>query len=275
MIRFILLSCLTFLSSLAIAQQDVCTLDSTLIDTSFVILPLPLSATRPDGGITDSACLNKPFSFDFQFRVPEEFNFSGSTIGLDSIFISPSEGIEGLPMGMDYSCNPPNCRFGADSLISGCLIIYGTPQEKGDFSMSITTNLLTSLGTIGPLTLPSNVVPNAEGEYILTVLDENASNCFVDMTSASSDVLDTFMSLENAPNPVQNYTQIKINSSINGALNFQVFDLVGRQIYQKKIRVFEGENSFDFDASDLSNGIYVFSISNHDGWISKKMIVNK
>ena len=275
MIRFILLSCLTFFSSLAISQQSICTLDSTLIDTNFVILPLPLSATRPDGGITDSACLNKPFSFDFQFRVPDEITLSGNTLGLDSIFISPTVGITGLPMGMDYSCNPPNCRFGVDSLISGCLIIYGTPTEKGDFSISITTELLTSLGTFGPVTLPNSAVPNAEGEYILTVLDEDAPNCFIDMTSASYDVLGTIMSLENAPNPFQNYTQITINSTVNDELNFQIFDLVGRQIHNEKINVFKGKNTFEYNASSLTNGIYVFTISNQDGWISKKMIVSK
>nr|HPN71283.1 T9SS type A sorting domain-containing protein [Saprospiraceae bacterium] len=75
------------------------------------------------------------------------------------------------------------------------------------------------------------------------------------------------------PNPFTNETFITAESLVAGDFQFEVFDLLGKRIYLKKIRLEIGHNEFAFDASELSNGAHFYTLSNNDGKAVRQMIV--
>jgi len=95
------------------------------------------------------------------------------------------------------------------------------------------------------------------------------------MTASNDDLLGTFVQMKNVPNPTQGFTQIQLNSTITSELDFQVFDLLGKEVHRQQVQIFEGANNFEFDGSRLSDGIYIYSVSNQDGRLSNKMIINR
>ena len=52
-----------------------------------------------------------------------------------------------------------------------------------------------------------------------------------------------------------------------------VVDLLGKCIEQRQVSIFGGENTVDFDASSLANGLYLVQLQNENGFVSQKLAV--
>jgi len=65
-----------------------------------------------------------------------------------------------------------------------------------------------------------------------------------------------------------------LTSREQGDFELKVFDMLGKVVRREKLNVRFGENIIDFDGRDLSNGLYVYTISNAQGGVSGKMVVN-
>ena len=77
------------------------------------------------------------------------------------------------------------------------------------------------------------------------------------------------------PNPLQGYARIAINSQTTGNFQLKVFDLLGKQLRAESVRVFEGENQFDFYAGELPNGMYLVTLANGKSSVSEKILINR
>ena len=116
--------------------------------------------------MTDSVTL-PPFNFD-----------------LNSFQLDNTDGILGLPIGLEYACNPPNCVFPDSTL--GCIIVSGTPIEAnsvGDFNLQFVGQLFANDDDSLNFDFPSTVVP---GEYVLSLsrsdsLDSDEDGIFDDV----------------------------------------------------------------------------------------------
>ena len=78
------------------------------------------------------------------------------------------------------------------------------------------------------------------------------------------------------PNPFNNETKIGCYTDKAQTVSFKVVDMVGKEIYSEKLNTNTGENYFNFNGNNLSNGIYFYSVidaQNHV--ITKKMIKSK
>ena len=250
-------------------QAQSCVPLEGLPDTLIGVVPLPFEPeSNPTGGISDTACLNELFEFTFTIVVPEEFDpGTGTPVGVISIDLATEGAVTNIPDAFDYVCDPPNCIFPKDS--TGCVLLFGTPEDPEDvgvWDLEIAGTVRTGFLDLN-LTFPNPLL--FDGNYFLHVKEEG--QCMV----SSVEELATKVRMTNVPNPFSSYTQILVNSDEAGAFDFQVRDLMGKAVHNERVQILEGANTIDFDASNLANGIYIYSISNGTDVVSKKMVLNR
>ena len=244
-------------------------------DSAVGVYPAPYDPdTNPEGGITESACINSPYYFVFTFVIPETVNINGFDLSLDSIVVATEGAIGGLPVGLDYNCNPANCVFKPIDTLA-CMIIEGTPTDAntaGVYPLTITTKIWTGLGDF-EVTFPTTILPGADGTYDLVLDEENSGNCLIGV--GTNDYLMNNINVSNNPNPFGSTTFIQIDSKVEENLQFRVFDLLGNLVHSQKVEIFQGSNTIEFDGTALSTGIYNYSLSTNKAVLSKKMVISR
>lgn len=82
--------------------------------------------------------------------------------------------------------------------------------------------------------------------------------------------------LRNFPNPFNSSTTIKFSFPSNKEYNIQLYDLLGQKI--KEFRGFSSSNGLNYvniDSTDLSSGVYLYTLSGEQIFKSSKLIVMK
>jgi hypothetical protein len=78
---------------------------------------------------------------------------------------------------------------------------------------------------------------------------------------------------EAQPNPYNKTVKIGCYTETSQNIKLRVVDMVGQEVYSEKLSTITGDNFFQFNGSDLSNGIYFYSVIDAQGSvITKKMI---
>ncbi|MFK7933299.1 MAG: T9SS type A sorting domain-containing protein [Saprospiraceae bacterium] len=248
--------------------QVVCTPDTTDLESIMVVRPQPFDEeNNPDGGISGCAVIGEPYEFTFTLKIDSTYEVAGiGQLEVDSIAVI---GVNGLPEGIDFECGAEDCLYLRNTV--SCFILQGTPEANNpvqDYSLTLDVIIYTSIIEI-PLTLPDNTV--APGEYNLSLVADSAdASC---LTTSTDNPLARQLSLQNQPNPFSGTTTIAVNALTAGDFTFEVRDLLGQQVYQREIRLQNGENAFDYNAADLPKGLYLYSISDGENVVSQKMMV--
>jgi len=245
-------------------QAQTCVRDSSVLQNdSVIIAPRPVTDTYPFYDLAQ-ACIGQPYLQSFTLKVPASFTFQGFTLPITSAQIATTGAVSGQPVGITYLCDPPNCVFNANTL--GCILLYGTPTAANvadTFSLAIAATINSSIGPV-PITFPGAVAP---GSYFLVL--NAANNC----SSSAYDLNSQIIDIKNQPNPFSGQTTIDVESIVTGDFQFEVFDLLGKRMHQQNIRLFQGNNQFTFDAGNLADGTYFYSLSNKEGKVTKVMVV--
>lgn len=76
------------------------------------------------------------------------------------------------------------------------------------------------------------------------------------------------------PNPFNQNTTIGFNSRQAGSYLFEVRDLTGRRVASMEVKAGAGENRILFDGSLLSDGVYIYSLSNGTSVLSDRMAIS-
>lgn len=167
------------------------------------------------------------------------------------------DSISGLPP--EFSATPDSIA-GWPGGSMGCLLITGTTTnaQAGTHSLIIYTTVKAMGGAITlPLTLTG---------YKITV----------DSASGISDInLIKFTLDQNSPNPYSKTTTIVFTSPNSEKYNFSIINVIGEEVYSKSINAVTGKNSFEFSASALPSGIYMYKLGNKTSTITKRMIIEK
>lgn len=267
----------TFLFFFAFSSQaQMCNPDLTIPDSIFVS-PSPYDSTDMTGGIADTACTDIYYETVFTFRVPDMVEVSGFPVRIDSIVLPPNEpnSVQGLPVGMQFNCNPPNCVFSPTKDSIGCALVYGTATDvntPGDYPLTINAKLYSSLGSALDLPFPNSLIPGADGQYILNLQGPGFANC---TTISTDEAFQADFSLRANPNPFAYYTNIEIESRVNGALQLAVFNVLGDIVHQQNIQLFEGTNNIEFDGSLLATGLYVYALTDGKNVITRKFMIQR
>lgn len=244
------------------AQAPVCVRDSSILLTGAILSPTPWDTLTKQYNLKD-ACINHAYNQSVTFNVPLTFqNFP-----LTSVNVATTGAVINQPIGITYACDPPNCIFNAGTL--GCLVLYGTPTMANTapdtFDLGIKV-LIKSIFDL-PLTFPNTGLPNVPEQHFYLALKDEA--CLV----GTYDLGNQFTLLKNAPNPFGNQTVITAESQISGDFQFEVFDLLGTRKYTQTLRLEVGVNEFTFDAGELPNGAYFYTLGNRDGRAARRMVI--
>lgn len=267
--RKIVLLLLTFFTlQLGAAWAQSCEPAEDLPDGA-IVFPLPYTEDNPMGGISDTAQINCPFEFTVTISTPPDFN----GLPLEQISVAATGAIDNLPSGLTYLCNPPNCTFDADS--TGCILLYGTPDETnatGAYPLVINGSLRLLGGTEIAIFYPG--FPGLpEGSYDLHL---NQGPPEVPCTSsAAEEQLRRSVTMESRPNPTTGYTQIQVSSIIGGEFDFIVTDLLGQVVHRQRVLIFEGDNTIEFDASQLPAGMYTYALRNQHGAVARQLVIGR
>ncbi|MFM8372143.1 MAG: T9SS type A sorting domain-containing protein, partial [Bacteroidota bacterium] len=74
-------------------------------------------------------------------------------------------------------------------------------------------------------------------------------------------------------NPFSAETTITVESRIPGECNFEVFNILGKRVHARVVRMAVGENQIVFDGSELPSGSYFYSLGNVNGRIARPLII--
>lgn len=87
---------------------------------------------------------------------------------------------------------------------------------------------------------------------------------------------ENFVLLQNYPNPFNPSTKISFGIPEKSNVMLKVFNLLGEEVAVLASGVYEaGTYSFDFDASNLPSGVYVYALQTENNIISRKMTLLK
>ncbi|MEY3249828.1 MAG: hypothetical protein RL742_1871 [Bacteroidota bacterium] len=248
-------------------QAQNCVRDSSLLITGALLSPAPYTPDSPFYNLRP-ACLGQPYNQSVTVFVPAQF----SGFNIDSVAVAPTGAISNLPTGVSYVCDPPSCRF--RPLTLGCIRLTGTvaasnSTDTADLGITASIFALGFPTALTSITFPGQVAPGSH--YYLPKLPAAHPQCL----SSAADLTGPISGVRLMPNPVAYTARIEIESLRSDDFLFEVFDLVGQRLYFEPIRLMEGANQFTFNAGDLPNGAYFYSISNPSGKVVRKMIVQK
>ena len=82
-----------------------------------------------------TAFLNEYFIESIQFLLAETFNVNGVVVDVDSLAIND---ISGLPLGLNWACEPQSCSFPVGN---SCIGLSGIPTISGSFDANISSTL--------------------------------------------------------------------------------------------------------------------------------------
>jgi hypothetical protein len=244
-----------------------CNPDMSYADSTAGVYPEPYEpAINPNGGITECAVIGQPFEFTLTIVVNDTLTYSGLSFPLDSVTVNT---VTGLPAGINYICEPPNCHFTSNTI--GCAKLFGIAtgaNAPGGYDLTIGGAAFVN-GSVFPLPIVFPDANLAPGKYTIQINANASDPCGVNSTND----LSKHLSIQTVPNPAAGIAQIKINSQITGQFQFQLIDLLGNRITQRQINMIAGENNIEFDASLLPNGLYLAQLRNEIGQVAQKIVV--
>ncbi len=245
------------------AQSELaCLPDSSILDTIDVVYPTPFTDSL-GGGITVPACINEEYSLLFTMVIPNTVIFNGITVGLTYAQIDTVGAVDNLPIGIEYDCNPSNCRVLPG--VPSCILLHGIPSEENDtgiYDFVINLKLATIIG-IFEETIPGTVVP---GKYSLPLMNEGSCT-----TANQKNLQPPVSNIKNVPNPFRGKTDIWVYSERSERVNIRITDMMGRTVkwFQENLR--SGMNIVPFYVESLSPGVYTYQIIANNYQVSKKM----
>ncbi len=248
---------------------QACVRDSSILQLppDVLILPRFYDAVNFPDTTTPPACINEFYDLSVTLKVPETFTFQGTAWPLDSAAIDKMGAVTMMPVGLVYSCDPPNCVFKKNTL--GCIRIFGTPAATNvikTYSLGIAVKAYSPALPGFPIAL--NLPLSANQQFFIRL--RPTGQC----TIGSNDLPEKIASVKSAPNPFSTETVITVSALVAENFSFEVFDLVGQRIHQENISVNEGENQFIFERGNLPAGLYIYTIGNQIGKVTRRFVID-
>lgn len=96
------------------------------------------------------------------------------------------------------------------------------------------------------------------------------------ITTINNQIPSKYVVSQNYPNPFNPSTNIKFSIPVSGIVKLKVFDILGREV-ASLVNEFKpaGNYAVDFNASNLTSGIYLYKIQSGEFTETKKMILVK
>lgn len=229
----------------------------------------------PDPGVTsgispdtlsgmDVAYTGQPYEEVFTFVVPTDtMGFTIDYIQLNSVTGLPSQG------NFDYDCTPSNCQFDAGT--TQCARVFSTSDptvaQIGSYQLTIDAMAYIIDPIFGSTIANPGGATIYDGYYL--VIADGASAGLQEVGSGQMKSLIAY------PNPTSGLTTVEFAMGYDTEVSFTVTNLLGEIVNLQHMSAPKGLNRINFDASSMSNGVYLYTITDGRNTISKKLIVNK
>jgi len=247
-----LLTFSTFLIAAALSAQ-VCFPDPQYADEPFGIWPTPEEGFEVG---TEGELYIQVVNFKIPTD-PGEIPGAPSLGNIDSVQVV---GMVGLPDGLTWQCESHSgapCTFYPET--PGCAVISGIPTESGIFDLTIQIlGYIDLLGTSG--------VPFEFDEFQIEIQAA---------TSVAGLEKYGFQLEQNMPNPFADETVIEFTLNQPQMVEFNIFNLLGKNVHSRAITASNGVNRVELRASEMnmSPGIYLYSMSIDGISVTRKMVV--
>ncbi|MBL0294315.1 MAG: T9SS type A sorting domain-containing protein [Saprospiraceae bacterium] len=227
--------------------------------TGSAVYPRPRSATYPNEGINTPGCVGKSFEFLFTVRIPSTFMGTALT----AMSLATTGAVAGLPTGISYSCNPPNCRFLADSL--GCIKLSGVIDNAtvpGIFPLTINGTLDLG-GFMFPVSFPNASI--APGTYEIVVKEATATEC---TTKTNEKMLAHYTLIY--PNPAYDKLGIEWDVQMIQYKKVELISREGKVIHKENIG--ENERGISINVENIPSGIYLIRLMDASSTLTKSWV---
>jgi hypothetical protein len=232
------------------AQVPTCSVDPTFT----------AEGIWPDSAINFmSGTVGVAYAQNVTIRIPKDTLYGGVTYTYSTVNLQPSSNNYGLPPGLSLTGTPSNYKFPGNA--SSCMEIYGTPTTPGIYPLTFVLKVYSV--NFGP-SIP--ITTYTVGYYKITISAAAGIE-----TNKNYD----FNVMPNSPNPVTNNTTIHFTSATDDKAKMSVYNIAGQKIAEKEFTAQHGDNSYEFDASTLESGIYVYAIELNGQRQIRRMVVAK
>ena len=165
--------------------------------------------------------------------------------------------VDSLAPGLSYVCSPLGCSFPGNS--NGCIYISGTPTTV--WNHRVTVNAMAYATVLG---FPVPPVAQTNQQYRSIVLAPAGIET-LDLSKFDVD--------QNSPNPFSETTEIRFSSVSTSNVDFKVYNVLGGVVFNNEFKSEKGVNTIKIAANSFAPGVYIYSITNGDKTITKRMIV--
>jgi len=205
--------------------------------------------------LTD-ARLNEAYESVITVIPPSIYDYQGNI--LEIVFIE-IDSVLNLPPGIDYSAN-------ADKFYPGnsyCILLSGTPEEKGDFPLSIYVTPTISHPLTGVIKGPQVV---DDTSVVMSVLSPSGIEIFNS---------NEFRVFQNVPNPFSEVTKIEFYTPVNDMVELKVYNILGELVHRETRVTSQGRHYFRFNGNNLLPGPYLYKVRNSSSYYTSKFIKTK
>lgn len=259
-----------FILSIVGLTQAQCTADYDFGSAGFGVSPDPLL-----GESFEEAILGEPYEDIIHILVPTSAadvdDSFPEALGIDSLSLASIQLIDLATsttyspeeVGLMVACNNNGDSEDPCTFMGGeqyCALLSGTPTIAGEFQLIITVT-----GYVFFITeIAEDIVFD---QYTFTITDPTSS-------ISEQAVYDLELG-QNSPNPATNYTYIPYTLETAGTATIKVTNLMGEVVYERNVQGSPGAARLKVDVTDISAGIYLYSIEADQKVKTKRMLINK
>ena len=169
-----------------------------------------------------TACPNQFYDVTLTLNVPTDTTVGAFTANIDSVVLTA---VLGLPNGLSTSCSPASCSFPGGS--QGCVRVFGTPTDTGEFSIDIVATVFFKL--FGAPQSLSDTLPTDQTLIVGLTADAASTDATCNGSDGTATVV---MTSGNGPynfawNDSQNQTDSVATGLTAGLYMVQVTDATG------------------------------------------------
>ena len=225
-----------------------CTPGTNFADSLYGVWPSP-SVGFP------MATVNVAYSTDINFKVPDAIDDELVAVVPDAALLNGNAiisfkllNVSGLPAGITYACNLPNCEYLGGA--NGCARLQGTPSSVGSYPVVLEVSVLIEsfIGNI-PLAIPFD-------GYTIEVGVAGTIEQIISPISVS-------------PNPANNEIKIEGLTASMKANQISILNIEGKVVAEREIK---DVLNTTFDLSAVKAGIYFVNVSHASGNKTVKFI---
>ncbi|MCW5908249.1 MAG: T9SS type A sorting domain-containing protein [Chitinophagales bacterium] len=218
-----------------------------------------------------------------QFKNFDTFNFGGQTVTVSSLRVDT---LRNLPAGLCWATNKASNTWANQE--DGCIKISGTVCDNpGQYKLKIIVT-----ADIG---VPIQTDADAAGlKYFVRVINSGDAEVAVDTnqtaafakpagysasaTGCSVGILDnelTISTLNVVPNPFNNKAVVSFYSAKSGVMTERVTNMLGSEVYTRKLDVRAGDNTSSIERNNLPAGVYFYSVTDGKNVATKRIVISE